>query len=267
MATDDYTCEITTRLSEPSNNAFVPFENTPVLQFVHDRSPRFGKSNDILLFLVGTEEEQQDYVRGLLASSIAIVVLVLCWTGFLIYAKYKGPEKFGWLSGRRSRKERIQNTKAAATTSEDVEGAENGGLEVLKDQDGNKDDDDEANNDEIKVVDDTTPEEAAKEQAVSSPDDSKDGDANSNNENGDDEIDKKESSSSPGETITNSEVVEEEEEDVLTEEEYVRLVKQQRILKFVVCFSSVGIIISSFLLAFKGYVVSHCIVLYCIVLF
>jgi hypothetical protein len=80
----------------------ISFHNTKAIQFVHGAVPRFGKPNDILLLVNGSEGEKKDYLRGLLASAITIFSIFLVWTCVLLYFKRQGPQSsYGWLSGRR----------------------------------------------------------------------------------------------------------------------------------------------------------------------
>ena len=78
------------------------FRDTPLIKFVHNRVPRFGNPNNILVLIEGTDEEKNDYLRGLLACSIAMFAVFLVWSLILIFMKYRGPQKYGWLSGRRN---------------------------------------------------------------------------------------------------------------------------------------------------------------------
>jgi hypothetical protein len=77
------------------------FHNTKAIKFVHQAVPRYGKPNDILLLVNGSEAEKKDYLRGLLASAITIFTIFLVWTCVLLYFKWQGPQRYGWLSGRR----------------------------------------------------------------------------------------------------------------------------------------------------------------------
>jgi hypothetical protein len=52
------------------------------------------------LLIEGSTEEGQDYLRGLLASSITIFAVAFVWCCLLMVFKCMGPRKFGWLSGR-----------------------------------------------------------------------------------------------------------------------------------------------------------------------
>jgi hypothetical protein len=90
--------------TEESFSAWSPpqvFENTRATEFAHDQVPRFGKPKDVLLFVIGSEDERKEYLLGLLSSSIAIFSLLLVWTSLLVYFQRAGPERYGWLSGRR----------------------------------------------------------------------------------------------------------------------------------------------------------------------
>jgi hypothetical protein len=53
------------------------------------------------LFVIGSEDERKEYLRGLLGSAFAIFAIFLVWTCLLIYFQRAGPERYGWLSGRR----------------------------------------------------------------------------------------------------------------------------------------------------------------------
>lgn len=77
------------------------FENTGFIFFFHRAAIRFGKPDDIQLVLEGTEEEQTDYVRGLLASSITIFAIFVFWMLLVLAFKCLGPYAAGILSGRR----------------------------------------------------------------------------------------------------------------------------------------------------------------------
>jgi hypothetical protein len=77
------------------------FRNTRAIAFVHGFTPRFGKTSDIVLWATGSEKQSKDYFRGLLASSIAVFSVFLVWVCLLLLFKRQGPQKVGWLSGRR----------------------------------------------------------------------------------------------------------------------------------------------------------------------
>jgi hypothetical protein len=66
---------------------------------VHD-SPRFGYSSDIEYLLTGTEEQARDYLRGVLACSLAIGVFFVVWALVIIVLRCLGPNRVGFLSGK-----------------------------------------------------------------------------------------------------------------------------------------------------------------------
>jgi hypothetical protein len=76
-------------------------QNTAWTTFLHHRVPRFGNSNNVLDLAQGTQEEQNEYVRGLISSAVALSVMLFLWMLALFYFKLRGPSIFGWLSGRR----------------------------------------------------------------------------------------------------------------------------------------------------------------------
>eukprot|EP00980_Cylindrotheca_fusiformis_P009793 scaffold2156_cov115-Cylindrotheca_fusiformis.AAC.18 len=75
------------------------FENTAWTKFLHNRVPRFGNSNDVFDFAEG-QDAKDEYIRGLVSSTIALCVLFALWMAALVYFKVRGPSYFGWLSGR-----------------------------------------------------------------------------------------------------------------------------------------------------------------------
>jgi hypothetical protein len=92
-------CEI------PDVNLVEPFDapsflNTKSIRWMHELTPRFGNSNDLLMLMEGNEDEQQEYVKGLLASSIAILCFFLVWLIFLLVFWCMGPYEVGVLSGK-----------------------------------------------------------------------------------------------------------------------------------------------------------------------
>lgn len=80
------------------------FSNTNIIEWMHSIPPRFGKTNDILNLMIGTEDQQQEYVRGLLASSIALFFFFLVWAGLLLIFKFFAPPNGSnytrWLGGQ-----------------------------------------------------------------------------------------------------------------------------------------------------------------------
>lgn len=49
--------------------------------------------------MAGTEEQQQEYKRGLIASSYAMICLFVLWSLLLLVFKKMGPEKVRFLAG------------------------------------------------------------------------------------------------------------------------------------------------------------------------
>ncbi len=80
---------------------FPPFENTNPIISGHKKMWRAGHTNDILVLAVGTKEDKVSYVTGLLVPSITLLVCFLFWMLLLLTLKRFGPERFGFLSGRR----------------------------------------------------------------------------------------------------------------------------------------------------------------------
>lgn len=92
-------CEIPSLdLLEPF--AAPPFVNTKTIRWMHELTPRFGNSNDLLLLMEGNEDEQRDYIKGLIASNIAIFCFFLVWMIFLLVFQCMGPYEVGILSGK-----------------------------------------------------------------------------------------------------------------------------------------------------------------------
>lgn len=89
---------------DPVFDDYVPpkFENTPAIEFVHTKVPRLGNTNDIAKLAFGTQDEQKDYLKGLVASSILMFGVFVFWSCLLLFFKCRGRERYGWLSGRRN---------------------------------------------------------------------------------------------------------------------------------------------------------------------
>lgn len=79
-----------------------PFLSTPAISIAHNAAPRFGHTNNITQLIYGSPEEGEDYLRGLVAGSIAVVILFVAWVILLLYFKFRGPQQYGWLSGSRN---------------------------------------------------------------------------------------------------------------------------------------------------------------------
>ncbi len=78
-----------------------PFRVNSAVNALHNRSPRFGHSSDFNLLIQGTREEQNDYLTGLLAASIAVFCLFVVWMITLWVFKCLGPSRVGFFSARR----------------------------------------------------------------------------------------------------------------------------------------------------------------------
>jgi hypothetical protein len=60
------------------------FSNTPAIELMHERSPRFGNSDELLTLIQGNDDDNE-YVQGLIASSIVAGVFFLLWAFLIIY--------------------------------------------------------------------------------------------------------------------------------------------------------------------------------------
>lgn len=77
------------------------FKSTFAINFTHRAAPRFGNRADIETLALGSKADQQEYLKGLVSGAICIFVVFLVWTLLLVFFKFRGPEKYGWLSGSR----------------------------------------------------------------------------------------------------------------------------------------------------------------------
>jgi hypothetical protein len=76
-----------------------PFENTVAISFMHTSLPRFGHHSDLNLLIEGDSKDANDYIKGLLASSIAMFCFFLVWITLLLVLKCCGPKRVGFWSG------------------------------------------------------------------------------------------------------------------------------------------------------------------------
>lgn len=60
------------------------YSSTPAIEILHERSPRFGNTNDLMTF-VQEQPGQDEYIQGLIASSIVVGVLFLAWAGLIVF--------------------------------------------------------------------------------------------------------------------------------------------------------------------------------------
>jgi hypothetical protein len=202
------------------------FHNTKAIQFVHEAVPRYGKPNDILLLVNGSEGEKKDYLRGLLASAITIFSIFLVWTCVLLYFKWQGPQRYGWLSGRRvvpllppkPRNPNDEKNKEAAPADDNPN---------LDDENHKQD-----------CADDDPPE------------------GSNEVEKNDDESQNK--NALPNEFVGNDNhqrlLLLYEEDMVAWNHNYVQIQRERRFMKGLVIFSAFFIILSSLLMCIKGYV-------------
>lgn len=91
-------CNIQTIFDNPFEPR--PFENTASIRFWHVHSARYGNSNNITMLISGSQSDAEEYLRGLLASSITIFSLAVLWCLVLVGFKCLGPYGVGWLSGK-----------------------------------------------------------------------------------------------------------------------------------------------------------------------
>eukprot|EP00934_Nitzschia_sp_Nitz4_P007545 Nitzschia sp. Nitz4//scaffold1_size375055//99440//101442//NITZ4_000238-RA/size375055-augustus-gene-0.710-mRNA-1//-1//CDS//3329540931//7535//frame0 len=95
----NYTCEIpNVELIEEYNAT--EFYNTRAIEWMHSVSPRFGHSKNILSLMEGSDTQQKDYMRGLMASSLAMFCFFGVWMIVLLVFRCMGPYEVGFLSGR-----------------------------------------------------------------------------------------------------------------------------------------------------------------------
>ncbi|OEU06366.1 hypothetical protein FRACYDRAFT_254810 [Fragilariopsis cylindrus CCMP1102] len=98
--------EYCTISSELFDNKFraKEFMNTDIIEWMHQFPPRFGKTNDILALLTGTNQEQKEYVNGLLSSSILLFFFFFGWSILLLIFRFCAPtdgtNSIRWLGGQ-----------------------------------------------------------------------------------------------------------------------------------------------------------------------
>jgi hypothetical protein len=76
------------------------FANTRAIDLAHEVPHRYGHTNNLSLLMSGTEEEQNDYLIGLVATAVSMFIFFLVWTFVLLIFKYMGPTKVGGMSGQ-----------------------------------------------------------------------------------------------------------------------------------------------------------------------
>jgi hypothetical protein len=93
---DDFTCN----LMEIRDDFVAPaFQETAAIRWTHRGVPRFGYTSDLSALIEGSDEDGLDYVRGMMASSIAIFIFFTLWILVLIVLRCMGPKRVGMWSG------------------------------------------------------------------------------------------------------------------------------------------------------------------------
>ena len=100
VLTRGVSCDIASVDLIESFEAPKPFENTRTILWMHESTPRGGHTNDIMMLMQGSDEQQQDYMEGILAAAIGMFVFFLGWMICLWMFSCMGPYEAGWLSGR-----------------------------------------------------------------------------------------------------------------------------------------------------------------------
>jgi hypothetical protein len=92
-----FSCQIDDNFEVPFTRD--AFRNSAAIEWMHDGPPRFGHSRNVNKFINGDASEQEDYMKGLIASSIAMFCFFFVWIVILIIFKCLGPTRVGFLSG------------------------------------------------------------------------------------------------------------------------------------------------------------------------
>ncbi|KAG7358341.1 hypothetical protein IV203_014929 [Nitzschia inconspicua] len=79
----------------------VPFVNTRAIRIAHFGPQRFGRPSNIELLWRSTyHSDRKDYIMGIAATCITLLVLFCIWLVVLLVLKYLGPQRVTFLSGR-----------------------------------------------------------------------------------------------------------------------------------------------------------------------
>lgn len=96
------------------------FSNTPAIRYAHEFPHRYGHSSNLTAFVLGTED---DYIRGLLATSVTITAILLAWIliGLFLYWNPSFKRKWvdGYLLGRKLRPPRDRHSYSNRQEYED----------------------------------------------------------------------------------------------------------------------------------------------------
>ncbi|KAL9178595.1 hypothetical protein ACHAXT_001933 [Thalassiosira profunda] len=117
-------------------NDFAPVEYVPPSHISNTHNqPRFGFTNDVGVLLSGSEEQKQEYVKGVLIGAMIILGVAVLWFLIIISLKAMGQKKVGFLAGRLVRPEHGAKKAEGA-------GGEETGVEVVMEGDKSPDDED-----------------------------------------------------------------------------------------------------------------------------
>ena len=75
------------------------FEETSAIRWAHNNIPRFGHTSNLTALIEGSEDDGLDYVRGMIASSIAIFATFTVWLLIILILRCLGPQRVGMWSG------------------------------------------------------------------------------------------------------------------------------------------------------------------------
>lgn len=111
-----------------SNYLPTPYVPPGAVSATHGQ-PRFGHTNSFDALLNGSEEQQKDYVMGIILGAMIILIVALVWFLGIVCLKIAGQKRVGFLAGHLVR-------PAAIGKSQDDED-EKGGVEVVMEGDDN----------------------------------------------------------------------------------------------------------------------------------
>ena len=119
-----------------ANSSYSPEEYVPPKHISNTHNqPRFGFTNDVGVLLSGSEEQKQEYVKGVLIGAMIILGVAVLWFLVIISLKAMGQKKVGFLAGRLVRPDGSKKADGA--------GGEEAGVEVV--MEGDKPSDDNGN--------------------------------------------------------------------------------------------------------------------------
>uniref|UniRef100_A0A7S2Y970 Uncharacterized protein n=1 Tax=Entomoneis paludosa TaxID=265537 RepID=A0A7S2Y970_9STRA len=77
-----------------------PFSASHRLERTNEFALRFGAPDDMIDLVAGSNEEQIDYVWGLVATSIFVAIFILVWSIVICVLRWTGYKRVGFLCGR-----------------------------------------------------------------------------------------------------------------------------------------------------------------------